>query len=108
MPLSKASRNDSTWPALSALAADAMRSRTSLSESARRHAAIDNNSNRRRVISCPIAAVDADVAFGEVARPESRRSFALAADGDYDVALRGVQLLLELGFRKFRRQSAAA
>src|ERR1019366_5329960 len=58
--------------------------------------------------SCPITRVDAYVALGEVARPESRRPFALSADVDRDLALRGVEHLFQFRLRKIGRQPAAA
>src|ERR1700691_1255043 len=62
----------------------------------------------RRLISSPVTRVDADVAFGEVAGPEVRLPFALAAQGQANLALGRVQLPLQFGFGKARRQSSAA
>src|SRR5579872_7134498 len=64
--------------------------------------------NARRLISGPVAGVDPDVAFGQVAGPEPRRAFAFAANGQADFAFGGIQLLFEVCFRKGRSEPAAA
>src|SRR5271168_4612738 len=62
----------------------------------------------RRHISGPVTGVDADVAFREIAGPEARRAPALAAHGHADLALRGVQLALQLVFVKARGEPTPA
>src|SRR5437870_5603970 len=43
-----------------------------------------------------IAGIDADVALGEIAGPETRLSFALAANCEADLTFRSIQFLLEI------------
>src|SRR5712671_1308114 len=62
----------------------------------------------RRAISGAVAGINTNVTFGEIAGPEARAAFALAADLEMDRALRLIEPLLEARLGKFRRQTAAA
>src|SRR5436305_10415149 len=66
------------------------------------------SSSARRIISGPVAGVDSDVAFGQVAGPEAGRALSLAAHRDPNLAIGHIQLALELFFGERRRQPAAA
>src|SRR5471030_137268 len=108
---SKASRNAAGLRSLKAAATCVNRSQTSCAGSAPRQAAKGKNSSSNRVrvmVSSPVAGVDADVALGQVAGPESRRALAFRANGHPDFAFRGVQFRLQLGLRKRRREGDAA
>src|SRR5260370_41526763 len=59
-------------------------------------------------ISGPITRIDLDVAFGEIAGPESRFAATPAANREFHRALRLIQLHFQLVFRKTRRQACAA
>src|SRR5512141_357177 len=59
-------------------------------------------------ISGPVTGVDADVAFREIAGPETRLALAPAADGEPDVALRRIQFALQRGFGELGGQPAPA
>src|SRR5258707_11818506 len=59
-------------------------------------------------ISGPITRIDLDVAFGEIAGPESRFAASPAANGEFHRTLRLIQLRFQLVFRKIRRQARAA
>src|SRR5678816_4251902 len=109
MVRSKACRNAAALPALRLAAASDIRSKTSRAGSAaRRRPAIRTISNARRVILSPIAGVDADVSFGEVAGPEPRFAFAIAANAEADLALLVVELLFQFLLRERRGQPSLA
>src|SRR5215469_14440872 len=66
------------------------------------------SSHPRRVMSGPIAGIDVDIAFGQIARPEARRAFPVAAKGEPDHALGCIQLRFELLFGERRCEAVAA
>src|ERR1017187_1379002 len=96
------------FPSLSAEAAAPRRSQTSRPASARSRMAKGSASSVRRIISSPIAGVDFNIAFGQIAGPEAGGPFALAPDSDADFAIGRAQFGLQLGLRKRRGQPAAA
>src|SRR5436305_760815 len=83
-------------------------SKTSCDGSAARQAASGISSSARRIISGPVAGVDSDVAFGQVAGPEAGRALSLAAHRHANLAIGRIQLSLELFFGEGRGQPAAA
>src|SRR5579883_1486381 len=100
--------NSSGLLSLSAEAMTVSRFQTSAASSAWSAETTPARRRARRVISGPVAGVDPDVAFGEVAGPEAGRAFAFAADGEANLAFGGIQLLLQIRFRKRRGEAAAA
>lgn len=96
---SNAARNEEASPEASALARPENRSETSRAGSAAASGAASKQASiTRRVMLRAITGVDPDIAFGKVARPESRFALALAPNGQADFALRFVQLRLEFRF----------
>src|SRR5665213_3421347 len=74
-----------------------------------RNAATKPTTNKKgRRISGSIARVNADVVFGEIARPEARTPAAGAANRESDAAFRLVELLLQGGFVEIRSETGAA
>ena len=55
-----------------------------------------------------IAGVDVDVAFGQVAGPEAGGAFAFASNREADLALLGIEFLLQRGLGERRGQASAA
>src|ERR1700722_3009898 len=108
MSWSTESRNTIGLSALSSAAILVNRSKTCCFASAPRRAHEIASRKVRRHISSPVTGVDADVSLGEVAGPEARRASAFAAHGQADLALRGVQLLLQLVLGKARGEAATA
>ena len=62
----------------------------------------------RREMSGPVAGVDPDIAFRQVAGPEARRALAFSADGKPDFAIARVQFRLQFGLGERRGEPAAA
>ena len=85
---------------LNARAASATASHAWSAESARRLAASAASSTTPQVVLCPIAGVDPNVAFGEIAGPETRASLSRPANRDADLALAGVQFRLQVRLSK--------
>src|SRR3989442_11219278 len=108
MARSKGRKNSVASPALSAVAMDVNRSRTSCPGSA--SSAIGASSKARKHFGmralCSIAGVDANVAFRKIAGPEARLAFAFASDHKPDLALRGIELRLQPGLVEWRGQPA--
>src|SRR5262245_42387398 len=84
----------------------ATRSRLSACRSSRAMPPARFSGIRARTELRPVARVDADVPFGEVASPEARRALALAADVEANFAVRRIQLALQVRFRERRRETA--
>src|SRR5215472_7312874 len=105
---SKFAKNALALPALSDPIASVIISSTSRDGSAARQAASGIRSSARRTISGPVAGVDLDIAFGEIAGPEASGALSLAAHGDADFAIGRIQFLFELRFAERRGEAGAA
>src|SRR5690242_19336521 len=108
MARSNAAINSCAFPAVSDAANPAITAAESRAGSAAKQTATEASSKARRVISRPIARVDADVALREVAGPEARLAFAFSPNVDANLAVRRVELLLEVGLGKRRGNTALA
>src|ERR1019366_8453391 len=106
---SNAFRKPAASPALSEPAASEISSSTSRAGSAAwQQTANGSSSIARRVMSGPIAGVDPDVPFRQVAGPEARFAFSLPPYGKADFAISGVQFRRQFWFGGGRRQSPLA
>ena len=56
--------------------------------------------------SSPVASVDANVAFGQVAGPETRLPLIASANHEFDCAFRLIQMFLEFGFIEIDGESS--
>src|ERR1039458_1337852 len=106
---SNAFKKSETLPALNEAAASATRSSTSCAASAaRQQAASGIMRSTRRVMSGPVAGVDPDVAFRQVAGPEARFAFSLPSNRQADFAFRRGQSGFQFLFGERRGQPALA
>src|SRR5262249_33269799 len=78
------------------------------SEAANSRVAAMQTKRARGIILRPVAAVNADIALGEVARPEARPTFALSADSEANFAIGGFKFLFQLRLVIVRGEAAFA
>src|SRR6516165_12073005 len=104
---SKAAMNRGALPALKDAARLVKRSSTSPagSPAALQQAARASTKKARRSMSGPVAGVDADVAFGEVAGPEAGFAPSLPFDVEANLAFRRIEFELQVLLGKGRRES---
>src|SRR5579871_2235937 len=91
-----------------AAASEPRKSRMSWCVSAASGAAASIRRKKRRARLRPVAGINSNVAFGEIAGPEASAAFAAAAHLKLDGALGEVELLLQIVLRERRRQAAPA
>src|SRR5436305_10799571 len=61
----------------------------------------------RREMSRPVAGIDPNIVFRQIARPEARRALAFSADGKPDFAIARIQFGLQFGLGEGRGEAAA-
>src|SRR5579864_7605162 len=109
MSRSKPLMNPGTLSSLRAASMDVKRSRISRCGSARSASPPKTTQAKSPAPHlCAIAAIDLDVLFGQVARPETRASSTFALDDEFDQALVTVELFFQLIFREIGGHSALA